>query len=243
MAITLLQLMNTELKRVGEIAGDSEELATSTVTSTATGLTATGAFTDSRRQHKIDVMLQVNNEIVHQLYGMGLYYSAAASATLTLVAAQREYDLPTDFERMAGSEHGNRGLRGATNGLILTEYRGGYAQMLIDQAYPTQYVGDPSSWALSPAAFKLRLDTEPDANNAGNTYNYLYEKRLSLTSTMATQTLPFSDTVADAIVPVAAEIYDRAFKKDFDRELMITALNRALDFLRQNQRKDRYGSR
>ena len=81
MTVTLLQLTNAVLRRVGEIAGDSQELATSTVTSTATGLTATEAFTDSRRQHKIDVTLQIINETFHELYSMGLYAKGAATAT------------------------------------------------------------------------------------------------------------------------------------------------------------------
>lgn len=243
MSVLFLQCINKSLMRVGEIAGDSEALATSTVTSTATGLTATGAFTDSRRQHKIDIMLQIWNEMSHEVFSMGLYYAVAASATIALVAGQREYDLPSDFERMAGKDFKTRVVRGVTNGMMLVEYNGGYAAMLAEQAFATQYTGQPLSWAISPAAFKLRFDYEPVTDIAGNTYNYLYEKRISLTSTMATETMPYSDTVADALVPVSAEIYNRALKHEFDRDFMINALNRALAFLNQNQRKDRYGRR
>ena len=243
MAVTFLQCINQSLKRVGEIAGDSEALSTSTVTSTATGLTATDAFTDSRRQHKIDIMIQVWNEMSHEVYSMGLYRAVAASATIALVAGQREYDLPSDFERMAGMEYAHRVIRGATNGMMLPEYNGGYAAMLAEQQFATQYTGQPMSWAISPAAFKIRLDAEPTTDEAGDTYNYLYEKRIALTSTMATETLPYSDTVADALVPVSAEVYNRALKKEYDHEFMVNGINRALNFLRQNQRRDRYGSR
>lgn len=243
MGVTLLQLVNSTLKRVGEIAGDSEVLSTSTVTSTATGLTATEAFTDSRRQHKIDVVLQLANEAVHEIYSMGLMAREGASATVTLVAAQREYDLPDDFERMAGKDYNVRAMRGATNGLLIREYPGGYAQMLVDQPTASDYTGDPGFWALSPALSKIRLSAEPTTAQAGQTYNYLYEKRLTLTSTMATDTLPFSDTVADSLVPVISESYQRVFKNEYDQGFLKTSLTRSLRFLTQNQPKDRYGKR
>lgn len=243
MPVTFLDCMNESLRRVGEIAGDSEALATSTVTSTATGLTATDAFTDSRRQHKIDIMRQTWSEVSQQVYTMGLFFSLASTATIILVAGQREYDLPSNFERMAGKDFKNRVIRGVTNGMMLAEYNGGYSAMLADQAFATQYTGQPLSWALSPAAFKLRFDYEPVTDIAGNTYNYLYERRIGLTSTMATETMPYSDSVADALVPVTAEVYNRALKHEFDRDFMIAGINQALAFLNQNQRKDRYGRR
>ena len=61
MAITFLAAINASLKRVRVIQGDAGELATSTVTSTATGLTATGAFVDSGRQVQIDLMIMMWN--------------------------------------------------------------------------------------------------------------------------------------------------------------------------------------
>ena len=241
MAITLLQMTNAVLKRVGEIAGDSEELATSTVTSTATGLTATEAFTDSRRQHKIDIVLQLANESIHEIYSMGLLAKEAASATITLVADQREYDLPTDFERISGDTYNNRAIRGATTGLIIREYKGGYQQLLVDRALATDFVGDPSYWALSPVDSKISFDNYPTSDQAGDTYHFLYDKRITLSSTMATTAMPFSDTVADSLVPVISESYNRVMKKEFDQGFLSTALNRSLAYLRRTQPKDRYG--
>ena len=77
---------------------------------------------------------------------MGLFANEASTATITLVDGQREYTLATDevFERFAGQTEGTRVLRGATTGLIVTEYPGGYAQMLVDQPVATDYTGDPS---------------------------------------------------------------------------------------------------
>lgn len=243
MAVVFLQVVNACLKRVGEISGDSDELATSTVTSTATGLTATEAFTDSRRQHKIDVMLQLWNEGIHEVYSMGLLAKEAATATLSLTDGGREYDLPSDFERFAGTTYKTRAIRGATTGLILHEYRGGYAEMLVDQPTASDYRGEPNAWALSPAADKIRLDRTQATQQEGQTYNFLYDKRLSLTSTMATAAMPFSDTVADAMVPVISEAYERTFKKDFSQDFLQNALARSLNYMTRSQPKDRYGKR
>jgi hypothetical protein len=243
MAIYFVDAVNAVLKRVGEIAGDSEELATSTVTSTATGLVATDAFVDSRRQHKIDIVIQLWNEAAHEVFRMGVYAQETASATLTTVDGVREYDLPSDFERMAGRDTRTRVMRGATTGTILFEYAGGYEQMLADQPLATQYAGDASRWAISPVQSKIRLDAVPTSNTASQTFNYLYHKRVSLSSTMATSTMPFSDSVADSLVPVVVESYERIMKKEFEPGFYQSAINRALEFLTQNERRDRYGVR
>lgn len=243
MPIQFLQAVNAVLKRVGEIAGDSQELSTSTVTSTATGLVATDAFTDSRRQHKIDIVIQLWNEVTHEVYRMGRFAAAVASATLILADGQREYDLPSDFERIAGGSSRARCMRGATTGLLIQEFPGGYEEMLVTQPVASDYRGDPSFYALSPTQSKIRIDTEPTSDQAGRTFNFLYHKRIALTSTMATSTLPFSDSVADSMVPVVAECYELIMKKQFEPGFMINAVNRSLEFLTQTERRDRYGRR
>jgi hypothetical protein len=243
MSVVFLSFINAVLKRGGEIAGDSEELATSTVTSTATGLVATDAFTDSRRQNKIDLAISVTNEAMHEVMRHGLFAQGIASATLVTVDQQREYDLPSDFERMAGSNTKTRVMRGATTGTILFEYYGGYEQMLADQPMATSYAGDASYYALSPVNSKIRLSAEPTANTASQTYHYLYHKRVGLSSTMATTLLPVSDSVADALVPVVSEVYSRIMKKEMEPGLMQSAISRSIEFLTQTERRDRYGAR
>jgi hypothetical protein len=242
-AITFIQAVNSTLKRTRTIQGDAGELATSTVTSTATGLVATEAFTDSGRQTEIDVAIQLWQEAVHEIYGLGLFPNEAASATITLTDGTREYDMPSDFERVAGKDYEERVLRAATTGLVAHEYRGGYARMLRDQAMATDYLGDPNFWAISPVNGKMRLDREATSAQDGQTWNMLYEKSLALTSTMATETLPFSDTVAAALVPVVAEGHNRIFKKTFDPGMFQTSIVRSLDYLTKNQRRRRYGKR
>src|SRR3990167_5494320 len=241
MTVTVLQMMNASLKRVGVIQGDQGSLATSTVTSTATGLTATEAFTVSAHQRQIDVMLQLWNEAFHELEGIGLVPDTAATATMTLVTAQREYAVPADFEQMAGDDYLARVLRGATTGLRVYEYPDGYARMLADQPVATDWTGDPGYWAINPSAVAIRLDREPTSGQSGNTYNYLYQKRLSFTSTMATSPLPYSDTVIDSLVPVVSEAHTRVFKKEFDAGMFRASLTRAVGFVTRTRRRNSYG--
>jgi hypothetical protein len=243
MPITFLEAMNSSLRRVGEIAGDSEALSTSTVTSTATGAILNEPFTDSRRQHKIDVMVQLWNESIHTLFSLNLLPRSAGSATLALVADQREYDLPDDFEGMEGETSKARVLRGATTGRVIGEYPGGYARLLADRPTATDYTGEPNYWAVSPVSSKISLDNYPTSDDAGKTYNYLYRIRLALTSTMATSTFPFSDTVVEGLFPVVAEAYNRVFKQDYDQDFMINALTLTFDYARPHRRRDTYGRR
>lgn len=244
MAIVFLSAVNASLRRVRVIQGDAGELATSTVTSTATGLVASGAFTDSGRQVQIDLMLQMWQEAAHEIYSLGLFAEEAASATITLASGTREYDMPGNFERMAGKNREQRVFRGATTGLVVREYKDGYAQMLADQTRASDFTGDPTNFAHSPVTRgRVRFDREPTSAQAGATYNALYERRLALTSTMATETLFFSDTVADSLVPVVAEAWERVMKDEFDTGLFRRSISRAVEHLTQTQPKSRYGFR
>jgi len=243
MAVTFLQAVNETLKRVRVIQGDAGELVTSTIASTATGGVATGAFTDSGRQTEIDLAVQLWQEGLHEIYAMGLFPNEASSATFTLATGQREYSFPNDFERVAGEDYRDRVMRGATSGLLAYEYPGGYARMLRDQVMATDFTGDPSFWAISPVDGALRLDREPTTEQAGQTWNMLYEKQLVLTSTMATETMPMADTVTAAMVPVVSEAWNRVFKKEFDQSMFRSSLARSLDYMARTQRRKRYGKR
>lgn len=231
MAVEFITAVNKSLKRVGVIEGDAGELTTGTGTD--------DEFTDSPRQRDIDVCLQIWNEVIHEAYSLNAFTPEVGTATITLVADQREYGLPSDFERMAGNQH-QRVLRGATNGLLLTEYRGGYLSMLRDQPVATDWTGDPRHWALSLSTDNIRVDSEPTASDI---YNFNYETRIERTSTMATDTMPFSDTVTDSLVPVVAQFMSRDFKDDFDSGIFRQAMIRAIGHLTRSQRRDRYGTR
>lgn len=229
MAILFLQAINATLKRTRVIQGDAGELTT---------------FTDSGRQVQIDLAIQVWQEAIQELFGLGLLPNEAATATIDLVTAQREYSMPSDFERIAGKSHEERVFRGATTNLILTEYPGGYARMLRDQPNATDFAGDPQHWAISPVdGTKIRFDREFTADQNGDRYNILYEKRIALTATMATETLPVSDTVADALVPVVAEGWNAIHKDKFNSGLFRTSIARAARMVTRNQPRVRYGFR
>lgn len=228
---TYLGFINACLKRVRVIQGD------------AGALTTASGFTDSGRQTQIDLMLQLSNEAFHTLYGMGLYAVEMATATITLITNTREYSLPTDFERVAGRDYGQRVLRAATKQLNLGEYPGGYQQMLVDQGgLASIYQGEPNAWCLSPAATTtIRLDRDPTSDDNGKTYRLSYEKRIGRTTTQATETLPFSDTVADALVPVVAAGWQAEYKKEFDAQKYRQNLARSVSHLTQTQPRYQWG--
>ena len=237
MPLVFLDAVNETLKRVGVIQGDAGELVTGTGTD--------DEFTDSARQTDIDLAIQIWQESMHELLSLGLFANEASTATLTLVAGQREYTLATDavFERFAGKTEDTRVLRGATTGLIVSLYPGGYDKMLVDQPVATDYTGDPGRYAISPVNGDIRLDAEPTADNAGDTYNALIETVQSLTSTMATEAFLWSDTVTNALIPVVAETHNRKQKKEFDAEQFRRSLTRAASIARKDQRRTRWGVR
>lgn len=231
-----MDVVNDTLKRTGVIQGATTDLGTST------GGTASEVFlARSDIQHPVDLILQMWREAAHVVYELAPAQNLIATATITLVANQRDYDLPSDFERFAGQDAESRVMRGATNNFILKEYSGGFLRMLADQPTASDWTGNPQAWAISPSALSIRIDREP--STSGDTYYLPYEKRIDLTATMATATMPFSDTVAHALIPVVAEFYERTRKKDFDAGIFRTSLQRAVAMAQGTPPNNRYGKR
>ncbi len=241
MATRYVDWINDALKRVHVIQGDAGVLVTSTVTSTATGLTATGAFTDSARQVQIDMMLQVSNEVVEEVFGSGLLPKIASTATIALVSAQREYSLPSDFERFAGKTFDTRVINSATSGLSLKEYAGGYMQMLADQPMATTYTGQPSAYAISPGSDVIRFDREPATGQSGMSWNFIYEKTIRFTATSEADPLPFSAKVADQLVPVLAEAWNKSNKGQYDVADFRKGIAKAVGLMTHTRPNDRWG--
>jgi hypothetical protein len=239
MAIVFLDVVNETLKRVGAIQGDTGNLVTATVTGTATGAFDVEPFERSAIQRQVDVCIQLWREGIHELYVHGLFAREAASATFTFASDTREYTLPNDFERIAGDGY----VRGATTGLVLTPYPGGYAKMLADQPRASDWVGDPGHFAFSPATDTIRFDRTFATQQAGHVYNMLYERSINFTSTMATAELPFSDTVSYDMVPTVAEFMKRWFKQEFDDAGYRQSLVRSLQTASKKQPMHRYGRR
>lgn len=228
MAYTFETAVSNTLKRVGVIQGDSGALT---------------SFTDSARQTDIDVAIQVWNEMMQELYDQSLIDHgglATGLITLTTGTGGREYSLATDFEKFSGGDV----LLRSTNGdnWQIVEYPGGYVQMVNDQITATEYRGQPTRAVINPTNGKLRLDTDPGNDESGDTYGYLYEKRISLTATG--DTFPFSDTVVDALLPAVSLKWKRErHNEDFTEREFNKSFSRASSFLTKRQPSTQYGRR
>ena len=235
-----LTAINDTLKRVGVIAGDTQNLVTSTVTSTSTGLTATEALqSQSAIQHQVDIMVQLWREGINELFISGELAREAATGSIVLVANQREYALATDFEYFFDPPC----LRSATEQDVIYQYPGGYHQMLIDQPVASDWIGNPRAFAMSPATDTLRIDTHPATGDAGDTWYYLYSKLITFTSTMATTALPFNDGVYISLMPAIAQWWERSMKNDFDPDQFSVSLSRAVRTARRMPPVSKYGRR
>ena len=241
MAILFLDAVNDTLARVGVVKGDAGALVTTT------GATASEIFQSrSDIQHSVDLVLQMWREAAQELYSMNLAPTLLATKTIPLEEGVREYTLPDRFERIAGNTAAERVLRGVTTGVVYGEYPGGYLKMLADQPRATDFTGDPGRWAINPgnaATTLIRFEFEATAENAGDIYHIAFERRIDLTVTMATETMPFSDTVSFALVPVVAEFYERTKKNEFDAAIFRSSLARAARMGRRNQPGETWGKR
>ena len=244
MPMLFMECVNGSLKRAGIVAGDSGELGTGTSSATAFQYTASGVFSSrSDIQHSVDLMLQMWQEATSEIYSLNLVPNLLATATITLATNTREYAMPSDFERIAGKTYETRVMRAATQSITLGEYPGGYLQMLADQPVATDWTGQPTAWAVSPRNEQIRVDREPTSDENGTVYNLAYERRVELTSTMATATMPYSDTVCRALIQVVAEIYNSTKKDKFDAGVFRSSLIRALNFANKGQDRTRWGTR
>ena len=236
--ITFLQGVNSVLKRVGVVQGSTGDL---------TSLSATTSSSNTARARDISTVIDLWNEAIQHVYDLAPFNGEIASATFSGVANQREYSLPSDFERMAGDSYQVRIVKAATAQLTLTEYRGGYQQMYADQLSATNFGGAPSQWVINPVSGSLRFDTENSATQtATSTWNFLYEKRVSTftsTSTATSDVFPFSNSTVQALIPVVAQFYNAEMKETFDRRQFQISVARAVRFLTQSQPSQRYGMR
>lgn len=219
MALTFLQAVNKTLKRVGVVHGDAGELTN---------------FVDTARQENIDITIDIWNDLIQQLYTLELFSKGTEVGQFILVADVREYDLEPDFEQMASEI-----IRNESSTWFLKPYPGGYLKMWEDQIDPSDFEGQPLSWAINTSTNLIRVSSTPTANQSGDIYKYLYHKRLSLEGTG--DTFPFSDTVVDSLVGATAEMYRRDRDKEFSQSLLRLSFNRAISYLTQARPKTTYG--
>jgi hypothetical protein len=226
MGYTALQGLNAILKRVKVVQGDSAAIT---------------SFTDTAKQHSIDLALQIINEVIHEMYDKGAVAQSTATGTITLATDTREYAVPSDFERMAGKQYADKVMI-TTDNVKIFEYPGGYARMFADQPDPTEFLGAPNFWAINSTNGQFRLDRTPQSEQNGDVYSFLYEKRLLIDE--ATDTFPFSDTVFDALLPVIAELWSVDQDADSRRAAYAgTSFVRAIKMARQVRPRAAYGVR
>lgn len=214
MAKTLLQGINALLKRVGEITGDAGELIT---------------LVDSPRQKHIDRGVQMFNEAIITLYDLNNepLPNEVAESSITLVAGTRAYALPSDLVKLIYPLHDR------INGRYITEYPGGYTQMMNDQAFPANYTGLPTGAAIRPIDSYVYLDMLPTAAENGDVYTVMYEKSVLMSS--ESDTFPFNDDVFTMMVPAVAEVWQRWSHKEFEKSEFRKALSGAASLLNQRR--------
>ena len=218
---TLLNGINEIFKRTGNIAGDAAALT---------------SLTDSARQHPIDVAIQVINEGIDELYSytqQGLPLQQGES-TITLATNTREYALVDNIVRL------HFPLVDRTNTQYIAAFPGGYDAMLLWDIQQS-YTGLPIYGEISPITGLFRVSISPTTNENGRVYTYEYEKNLELT--LATDTVPFNNTVFRSMVPVWVQLYNRDEKNDFDSDLYKASLGRASRYLSEMEPRPSYSPR
>ena len=212
---TLLNGVNEVLQRVHWIDSEGE----------------LGSLTNSAKQTAIDLTVQIWNEQIDHLYSeTGVPYpKELATSTITLTNGDRDYALPTDLVQL------HYPLLDETNGRYITEYPGGYMQIVRDQPIPSNHTGVPISAAIRPTDGELYLDTVPTADEQGLVYTLWYDKDLELTD--AGDAMPFSDAVFRALVPAVAEVFKlyRNGKEDFTQGSYRMSMARAARLVTQQQ--------
>jgi len=204
---SLLDGVNEVLKRAGELDNDTGALTT---------------LTDSARQWNIDITVQIWNELVDELYarlGIMVPLNTDESTTITLVASQRAYALPSDLVQIQWP------LVDETNGRIIAEYPGGYEDLIEDQLIPGNYKGVPLAAVIRPSDGYLYIDTNPTSSEAGLAYKLRYLKDVSVSS--AADTFPFNDAVFRALVPAATELFRYNKTQEMSGSIFRNAFGRA----------------
>lgn len=221
MAKTLLNSVNETLKRVSVIAGDSGALST---------------LTDSARQVSIDVAVQVINEAIGELYSVCEIPqpNELKESTVTLATGTRAYTLASDLLLLRWP------FIDRTNNQYLTEFPGGYEKLLLLDPEQDD-TGLPHFATIRPTDGKLVVDRAPDAADNGKIYYYQYDKTLRMT--LAADTVPFSDDVFDAMVPVWAQIWKRDRRQEYDGAMVRANMGRAARLLTKSQPRTHYSPR
>lgn len=217
MAKTLLNGVNEVLKKAQIV------LSTNPLTS----------LTNSGKQIFIDQTVQVWNEAVDQLYSLAQIPKPKQTKEGQITLTQRrDYRIPSDLVRIHWP------LRDEINGQFIYEYPGGYMEMRKRQSMPANWTGTPQYAAITPDG-ELYLDREPSSDDTTDRqYKYLYDKDLELSS--ATDTMPFTDNVFRAMVPVVTELFRYNQENRLSSGIQKVSFGRALRELDMQPRQVAY---
>lgn len=195
---TLLTGVNDVLKRMGVIKGNSGALT---------------SLTDSQRQVVVDLTVQMWNEVTVDLYTTAQKEvpGGIGSSTITLATGTRAYAMASDVVRLRWP------LQDTTNGRYISEYPGGYAELLHDQPIPAAFTGLPLAGAIRPTDNYIYLDTVPTSAENGKIYTYLYDKTVTLS--LASDTFPFSNEVYALLISPVAELVKSDREKNMNGAL------------------------
>lgn len=147
------------------------------------------------------------------------------------MAGTRAYTMASDLVRLRWP------LIDKTNNQFITEYPGGYNAELIGDPEQDD-TGLPHWGAIRPTDGKLYLDRAPTSVEAGRVYTYQYDKSLLMTTAAAT--VPFSDDVFFAMVPMWVQLWKREARNEFDGILYKAAFSLACSLLTRKQIRTSY---
>lgn len=206
---TLLNGINEVLKRTRIIESDLASL------------------TDSGTQEFINIAIQVWNEVIENVYSrlQRPRPNILSENTITLATDDRDYALQTDLTRLYFPFHDE------TNGQYISEYPGGYLELVRDQPYPANETGLPYFGTIRPTDGEIYLDKIPQATENGRVYKYRYERDVSLSA--AADTFPFEDVAFRALVPAVAEMINSQHKGTFNRVIFKAGIGAAMRYIRK----------
>lgn len=204
------------------------------------------SLTDEAKQVYIDLAIQLWNEVIDQLYSVAEIPrpNVLVESTITLATNDRDYALPLDLVQLYFP------LLDETNGRYITEYPGGYMQVVRDQPFPANHTGLPIAGAIRPTDGELYLDALPTSNENGLVYKLRYDKDTELTA--EADTMPFPDAVFRALVPVVAELWSFEHRNTVNRWTFVRGkwrnpvfdmgMGRACRLVRQKHANTRWGA-
>ena len=219
MAINFLTAVNESLKRAGVIEGATGELT---------------SFEDSPIQTSVDRMLQIWNELLVFCYNITgePFPTETIQSTITIVDQQREYDLPTNLLRI------NYPLINEDNGQQIFKFRGGFTRMRRLQLQPDNFTGRPIRATINPSTGKLRMDTIPQSDDAGEIYQLYYDAEQFVK--FENDTFPFPDTSVRQLVSAAAAVWRDDKGQGVNGQVARQNLAVAISLIPKSQLRQRY---